>query len=671
MISSREKKIINELIYHNGTFMLIKELAGKLGVSSRTVHRELKNVRDTLRKLNIELISEYKKGVKLDLAQLEIEALTKYITENADKDLSGEEKKVALVYNLLLNSEGLKKSALAVELGVSEHTVDELILQMESQLRAFSLEIRKTRSIGVQLVGDALSKQNFLASMMISELNSNSIYSVIENNFVFSSLVNNKVIGILEADNIFKVERLLMDELVVLPYTLTENAYLNLTLHIVLAIDRTEHEQNVSIKTELKEELKNSREFGVSRALTDRLQNEFDILFPEEEVYFITMHLRGSKRKSQSTLGADSLENLIIAFIDQVSREMDYPFYAYPELKDGLVLHIEPMLHRMDSGIITVNPLVETIKDNYPGLFEVVGEKFRHYFNGRELDESEIGFLTIHFGGILHANPRIEVTTVCSSGIGTSRILSNQLKTKFNNLYIRQELSISELSETEIHGSELVLSTVPLDMDNYILVSPLLDEHDEKKITEAISKIGSTTYDYSPSRPDADISQINPDQVIQASELYLNRTYVRSPEAAEAIDSVNKVLKEHTSLDDNTVGDVTEQLGERFKLTGSIIGEDGFSYPHIKSPLIREHQLIFIHNEAGITDKNYDDVEVTVHFQVILLVPENSLVTDLVSEFSVLLGEHHENIGGLLDDASPVDDLFKHYIKNIYVTGRK
>lgn len=670
MISSREKKIINELIYHNDTFMLIKELAGKLGVSSRTVHRELKNVRETLKKLNIDLISEYKKGVKLELVQLEIEALTKYITEHADKDLSEEEKKVALVYNLMLNSEGLKKSALAVELGVSEHTVDELISQMEGQLSTFELEISKTRAIGVRLVGDPLAKQNFLASMMISELNSNSIYSVIENNFVFSSLVNNKVIGVLEADNIFKVERLLMDELVVLPYTLTENAYLNLTLHIVLAIDRTEHKQNVTIKDDMKADLKNSQEFEVSRALTDKLQLEFDILFPEEEVYFITMHLRGSKRKFQSSQGAESIENLITAFIDQVSREMDYPFYAYPELKDGLLLHIEPMLHRMDSGIITVNPLVESIRDNYPGLFEVIGEKFRHYFNDRMLDASEIGFLTIHFGGILHANPRIEVTTVCSSGIGTSRILSNHLKTKFNNLYIRQELSISELSETELHQDELILSTVPLDMDNYILVSPLLDEHDEKKITEAISKIGSTTYDYRPVNTKPDISQVNPNQVIHASELYLNRKFIESDTAADALDSVRGMLTSHTSMDEPEIDRVMEQMSERFKITGCVIGEGGFSYPHIKSPLIKQHQLLFVHNTAGITDKNYNGSFVTVDHQIILLVPENTLVTDLISEFSVLVGDYHENIGSLLNNPSRVDDLFKHYIKNIYVTGK-
>src|SRR5699024_11754046 len=125
--------------------------------------------------------------------------------------------------------------------------------------------------------------------------------------------------------------RLLMDELVVLPYTLTENAYLNLTLHIVLAIDRTEHEQNVSIKEEMKEEMKDSQEFEVSRSLTERVQDEFGIKLPEEEVYFITMHLRGSKRKSQSALGQDCIENEIIAIINQVKRRTDDEFYHLPE----------------------------------------------------------------------------------------------------------------------------------------------------------------------------------------------------------------------------------------------------------------------------------------------------------------------------------------------------
>ncbi|WP_020007299.1 BglG family transcription antiterminator [Salinicoccus albus] len=669
MISSREKKIINELMYHNGTFMLIKEIAGKLGVSSRTVHRELKNVRETLFKLNIKLRSEYKKGVKLELAPLEVDALSKFITEHADKDLSSEEKKVVLVYNLILNQEGLKKSALAVELGISEHTVDELISQMDEQLKTFNLEIKKTRAIGIQLIGDELAKQNFLADMMINELNSNSIYSVIENNFVFSSLINNKIIGILEADNIFKVERLLMDELDVLPYQLTENAYLNLTLHIVLAIDRTENEQNIAVREALKEELKETQEYFVSSSLRQKLEYEFESSLPEEEVYFIAMHLRGSRRKFQESLVTHSVEALTTAFIEQVSARMNYPFYAYPELKDGLVLHIEPTLHRQEAGIITVNPLVDTVKENYPDLFEVVRETFEEQFGITTLDESETGFLTIHFGGILHGNPKVEVTTVCSSGIGTSRILANQLKSRFNNLYIRQELSISDLKAADIHDGELVLSTVPLDMDSYILVSPLVDEHDEYKILEAISKISDSAQVLKKSTEPQSF-HIDPDKVIQASELYLNRIFINQSSGTGAIESVKSTLADQRSLDTEAIEGISDKLINRYERTGLIIGKRGFSFPHIKSPLIKRHQLVFIHNEKGIKDKNYNDEAVLTSHQILMLVPEETLISDLLSDISVLFGENHEYIEALFRDQTPIEEIIKTFIQNIYRTER-
>ncbi|WP_031545372.1 BglG family transcription antiterminator [Salinicoccus luteus] len=664
MISSREKKIINELIYHNGTFLLIKELADTLGVSSRTIHRELKNVTDTLGQLGIELIREYRKGVKLELGPGDIDKLTTFINTHAGKDLSNEEKKVALIYNLMLNPEGLKKSALAVELGVSEHKVDELIEQMAAPLEASGLEIRKTRAIGIQLVGDGLNKQNFLADMMVNELNSNSIYSVIENNFVFSSLVNSNIMGLLEADTIFKVERLLMDELEVLPYQLTENAYLNLTLHIVLAIDRTEHSQSISVKQSLKDELRNTQEFEVSLALTLKLEDEFSITFPEEEVYFICMHLRGSRRKSREADEADSIELLTSAFIDAVSHRMNYPFYAYPELKEGLILHIEPTLHRMASGIITANPLLDSIKESYPALFEIVGECFRQHFKVEKLTESEIGFLTIHFGGILHANPRIEVTTVCSSGIGTSRILANQLKSRFNNIFIRQELSISEIADKEIHDGELVLSTVPLDLENYILVSPLLDANDEKKITEAMAHMdaaplpkaaGTTT-----------MSEVNPDRVIQVSELYLNRSSITREEQTDALSSIRDALDSEADMPEEDIDRVVLQLKDRFEATGFIIGEDGFSYPHIRSPLIKHHRIVFIHNCGGIEDRNYLGEEVTVNHQIILLVPEDTLAAEAISELSVLFGEHHMNIHELYENPQKIEEAIKNHLRTIY-----
>ncbi|WP_462421893.1 BglG family transcription antiterminator [Salinicoccus sp. Marseille-QA3877] len=663
MISSREKKIITELIYHNGTFLLIKEIASKLGVSSRTVHRELKNVRETLKSLNITLASEYKRGIGIDISALERDTLTRYISQNSAKDLSAEEKQVALIYNLMIYPEGTKKSALAVELGVSEHTLDELISHLNNDLTHYDLSITKDRQRGVRLIGDTLSKQNFLTNMMVSELNSNSIYSVIENNFVFSSLINDKLLGILEVDNIFKVERLLMDELDILPYQLTENAYLNLTLHIVLAIERTMNTQTVDIKPSIKEELARTEEFEVSKALTFKIQEEFDIEFPEEEVYFITMHLRGSKRKYQADGSSATIEDQTVRFINLVSEKMEYPFYAYPELKEGLVLHIEPTLHRLESNIITANPLLEVIKEQYPDLFTASGKAFSEVFNIENVDEPEIGFLTIHFGGILKANPPVEITTVCSSGIGTSRILANQLKNRFQNIYIKHELSISELADTELSESDLVLSTVPLDIDNYILVTPLLDDYSIKKISEAIDQTETSENFNIQKTQYLKSEEINIDKVLQATELFHFQSNIRLNEKMKSLDAVKYILESHSKAEN--IEHIMDILNERYEMTGFIIGESGFSFPHVKSEDISKHELMIITNDQGLVDKNYLGESVTVSHQIILLVPEHTQINDLISDISILLGEHYDDIGTVLVSGE-INETIKKYIKNSY-----
>src|SRR5699024_8984679 len=145
---------------------------------------------------------------------------------------------------------------------------------------------------------------------------------------------------------------------------------------------------------------------------------------------------------------------------------------------------------------------------------------FSEVLNSKNVDAPEIGFLTIHFGGILKDNQPVAIPTVCSSGIGTSRILANQLKTHFHNIYIKHELSLSEMADTEISDKDLVLSMAPLDIDNYILVTPLLDDYSIKKISEAIGET-ETNESFNIQRTEYLKSEaVNIDKILQATELY-------------------------------------------------------------------------------------------------------------------------------------------------------
>lgn len=95
-------------------------------------------------------------------------------------------------------------------------------------------------------------KREFLSQLMVNNLNSTSVYSVIENHFVYQSL-NHSQQSLVDLDRIFKIERILMDYLGQLPYTLTESSYLTLTIHIVLSITRMQNGEYVSLNKDIYE----------------------------------------------------------------------------------------------------------------------------------------------------------------------------------------------------------------------------------------------------------------------------------------------------------------------------------------------------------------------------------------------------------------------------------
>ena len=98
---------------------------------------------------------------------------------------------------------------------------------------------------------------------MVNNLNSTSVYSVIENHFVYQSL-NHSQQSLVDLDRIFKIERILMDYLGQLPYTLTESSYLTLTIHIVLSITRMQNGEYVSLNKDIYETVKDTFEHEVA-----------------------------------------------------------------------------------------------------------------------------------------------------------------------------------------------------------------------------------------------------------------------------------------------------------------------------------------------------------------------------------------------------------------------
>ena len=79
---------------------------------------------------------------------------------------------------------------------------------------------------------------------------------------------------------------------------------------------------------------------------------------------------------------------------------------------------------------------------------------------------------------------------VCSSGIGTAKILATQLQQQFPEITQVKNISMFELDKEDPSKYDIVFSTVSL-ADNsvpYILVSPILTKQEKQDIKQSLRK---------------------------------------------------------------------------------------------------------------------------------------------------------------------------------------
>ncbi|EUZ81850.1 helix-turn-helix domain-containing protein, partial [Staphylococcus aureus] len=188
LLSTREKEMIALLIKYHSQYITIHDIAQQLAVSSRTIHRELKGVEAYLTSFSLTLERANKKGLRIAGADSDLNDLKQSIAQHQTIDLSVEEQKVIIIYALIQAKEPVKQYSLAQEIGVSVQTLAKMLDDLELDLNKYQLSLSRKRGEGIYLVGTESKKREFLSQLMVNNLNSTSVYSVIENHFVFHSL---------------------------------------------------------------------------------------------------------------------------------------------------------------------------------------------------------------------------------------------------------------------------------------------------------------------------------------------------------------------------------------------------------------------------------------------------------------------------------------------------
>ncbi|MED1750409.1 MULTISPECIES: BglG family transcription antiterminator [Bacillus] len=495
-ITAREQKVIKYMIQQN-RYVTIREIADSVQVSTRTIHREIKSIKPILKNYHLSLDKQPGKGLKAVGEQEDKQRLLAHISNEDQIEYSSDERKLLILCALLEAKEPVKLYTLAADLQVTNATISYDLDELTDWIAPYGLQLIRKRGYGIELKGPEEAKRKIVGNLIVDRLDIQLFLETIEMNIKHRTKATEKVFGVVSRGQLLKVERLLFHLKNRLSLSLSDSAYIALVVHLTYAIERIQLGETIRMEEEELLELTRTKEFESSLRIARALERMFNVEIPEAEVGYMTIHLRSANRSFQTEYRIDEIE-LDIAIrtkklIDFISNKTGYQLNENDSLYEGLVSHLEPAMNRLKEKMRIYNPLTQQIKKDYFLLFMAIEEGVERFFPEIEFPEDEIAFIVLHFGSVLEIKKeetKIHALVVCSSGIGSSKMLASRLKKELPEIAKFDLSSLMELKEIDAASYDMIVSTVPIPYDHidYIMVSPLLNEDDALRVKAHIKR---------------------------------------------------------------------------------------------------------------------------------------------------------------------------------------
>lgn len=475
-------QIINAIL-QQGTvhYSDIERITGK---SKKTIVKYLNEVQSAVQEYGVELIRKSNVGIYFEG---NIQKLSGAMGDGALQDNRGtkEQRQLSLTTKLLLAKGPQTIQDLADTSFVSRSTFEADLKAVRMFLEEHKAKLHTSQN-GIQVIASERVRRRLMAELLNMywgqptyldnrrQATHERIRVPSEINQFFSSKTLDKVLKSL-------------DEFEAVTGTLlSDYEYQSLAIHLVIAIERisrNEMLQGIAEHVTL--------EPGTV-VLTAIIERDFNLTIPKDESQYLNIHILAAEENTtdqnekKSNLSSSLQENEISAFLRANLKQFD------ETLIRNLTLHLVPALKRISLGLKLRNPYTEDTKRFFPLAYNRavdLGFKIKDEFN-IDLNDDELAFIALHIEALIERTERkTTAVLVCSTGLGTARLLEQRMKKYFaNQIDIRRVVSVQELKRAPVN-EDMVVSTITLaNMDKpVIVVPPFLDTSSINRITEMAS----------------------------------------------------------------------------------------------------------------------------------------------------------------------------------------
>jgi len=326
----------------------------------------------------------------------------------------------------------------------------------------------------------------------------------------------------------------------------------------------------------------------VAENIVSKINLQFDIKLPSDEITNIAIRLMGVKRRQSisatrlepdSMMTNDEFEEVIFKMVLKAS-ELLHPILSVDQkLIRGLMIHLKPAINRLSFNLPIRNILLPEIREKYPYIYmvaeksvSVLEEKF-----GIKVTDAEIGFIAMHLGAAMERlrtvhKENFRALVVCGGGCATAYMLVSRIQAEFPEIEISEVCSMLELTKEKILllNPDLIITTVPLENISTpcLLVNPLLNDRDRIVIRNFIDKM-----------QDSKIITRSPDRISGFSIMSLLtektvQTHVKSKDWIEAVTKACLPLQRINAIEElyvDGIKDLLEKHGPYMVLSRGVV----------------------------------------------------------------------------------------------------
>lgn len=421
-----------------------EKLSNLIHVSPRTITRYIKDINYEIKKYNAEISSSKGLGYIIMIPEEKKKEILKIIQMTSEENQTeNEDYRKEKIICIILNEKRIDIDKLSLELNLSPARISQLLEQVKIWGKKYSLTLIWSSIEGYMIEGKEENIRSFIVDILVDK-NINTIKEFYKN---------------ISKTDMYEVKRIIRNRLAEENILLSDFDFKNLYLEVLTSIFRIKKHKVISefdelaipkIISDITKDISFNLGISIPRGESSRINSEIGEI--------INSYLVNNNPKV-----IEFVENSLSEFDKNTGKSYSEDF----QLFNSLVMHIELFIKRSSKGIKTDNPMIVEIKKSFPLEFDMaalMGIDIEKLFKVK-LNENEIGFLTLHFASYEERatkEHKIRVIIICHYGIGTSELLKEKLKRKYEEFQIIGVYPEAFIDIAFREDPDIIISTVPI-----------------------------------------------------------------------------------------------------------------------------------------------------------------------------------------------------------------